>query len=91
MLLMRLILSRKFHCIDNFMEDLQWVLPLLHDFDAVGFFDEYVKQSNILLHVLEDLLFKGIYPGLIPSQLICIKEFRAPVTADHIDHIEAEV
>ena len=52
------------------MEHLQWVLPLLANLDAVGFFDEYVKQSNVLLHVLEDLLFKGVHPRLIPADLI---------------------
>ena len=93
MLLIRLILSKTFvtSLLLNFMQYLQWVLSLLNDFDAVGFFDEYVQQGNVLLHVLEDLLLKGVHPGLIPAQLISIKEFSAPVTGDHIHHIEAEV
>ena len=48
------------------MEHLQWVLSLLANLDAVGFFDEYVKQGNILLHVLENLLLKAVQSGLIP-------------------------
>ena len=76
MLLIRLILRTKiWKYLDNFMEHLQWVLPLLANLDAVGFFDEYVKQGNVLLHVLENLLLKRIQPGLIPNhhKFICIK------------------
>ena len=92
MLLIRLILSRTFVTSLLFIQYLQWVLSLLADFDAVGFFDEDVQQGNILLHVLEDLLLKGVHPGLIPAhQFISFKEVRAPVTGDHIHHIEAEV
>ena len=90
MLLIRLILSKTFVTTLLFIQYLQWVLSLLDDFDAEGFFDEDVQQGNILLHVLEDLLLKGVLPGLIPAQLISSKEFRAPVTGHHIYHIEAE-
>ena len=49
------------------MQYLQWVLSLLTDLYAVGFFDENVEQGNVLLHVLENLLLKGVHPGLIPA------------------------
>ena len=70
MLLIRLILSTTLptSTLDfNFIEYLQWVLSLLTDLDAVGFFDENVKQGNILLHIFEDLLLKGVHPCLIPA------------------------
>ena len=93
MLLIRLILSRTFikSLIGNLIQYLQWVLSLLNDFDAVGFFYENVEQGNVLLHVLEDLLLKGVHPALIPAQHVGIKEFRTPITGDPIYHIKAEV
>ena len=76
------------------MQYLQWVLSLLNDFDAVGFFYEYVEQGNVLLHVLEDLLLERVHSGLVPTRFqqgIGVKEFNANVSSDHVHHIKAEV
>ena len=80
----------------NFLRGyLQWYFDLLNYLRAVWLFDEDVEQSNILFHVLENLLLESVHPGLIPGisrnfQKFPIKDMKARLTSKHFGHIKTD-
>ena len=87
-LLMRLILKKNMLKAKVRRLHLHGNLNFLFDLDAERFLDEYVYQSHIILHVLQELCLKVINPSLVPTKDICrIKDVLTGLKFHNVLHL----